>query len=272
MCGQATYTQPTQQTPAQVAADIVGVRWVPNRKKFRAEIRLNGRKQHLGYFSDAGKASEAYNNAAKLRDSKSTTASTTVDTGVSSQGLTNLSPIGYDSGMDNNVPEAPWDTNTENLSLVSLVERVITTKVNNLESFSAHDITVAARELVNTGQVYIPGVGVSVETLTDGSRLRTQAIVHNDVRQIVRDTLTDTQLATIGYQSSMGIYVLYEPITVAPAQVDSVAVNVTVDDDSLKAQDMGAIRTTDVAQDTQPTKPPLIVRMLTLGLYKGRRN
>lgn len=41
-----------------------GVTWLPNKRKFRAAIRINGRQTHLGLFADAESASAVYRAAA----------------------------------------------------------------------------------------------------------------------------------------------------------------------------------------------------------------
>ncbi len=47
---------------------ILGVDWVPPKKKWRAQIRMDGKKKCIGYFSSAEEAGAAYQNAKKERN------------------------------------------------------------------------------------------------------------------------------------------------------------------------------------------------------------
>jgi hypothetical protein len=48
----------------------LGVDWKPERKKWRAQIRMNQKKQLLGYFDTAEEASAAYQLAKQKRDTQ----------------------------------------------------------------------------------------------------------------------------------------------------------------------------------------------------------
>tara|TARA_R110000796_G_scaffold150874_1_gene267480 strand:- start:72 stop:563 length:492 start_codon:yes stop_codon:yes gene_type:complete len=47
------------------SSEYVGVHWYKQRKKWKASIRLNGKRKHLGYFTNELEASEAYQKALK---------------------------------------------------------------------------------------------------------------------------------------------------------------------------------------------------------------
>ncbi|MGD0784573.1 MAG: AP2 domain-containing protein [Sedimentisphaerales bacterium] len=47
------------------SSKYTGVRWCEHRKKWRASIRRNGAKEHLGYFDNEPGAAKAYDEAAK---------------------------------------------------------------------------------------------------------------------------------------------------------------------------------------------------------------
>lgn len=64
---EATRSQNNANAPASVLSKtgMRGVFYVPRVKKYRAQMRANGRRISLGYFETAEKASEAYKNAAR---------------------------------------------------------------------------------------------------------------------------------------------------------------------------------------------------------------
>lgn len=54
-----------QQRQKGCSSEYKGVYWFKNAKKWRAQIKANGEKIHLGYFTNELEASEAYNKKAK---------------------------------------------------------------------------------------------------------------------------------------------------------------------------------------------------------------
>lgn len=64
---QATYSQQIQNTRARKdnKSGHRGVFWDSSRKRWQAQIRGNGLRQHLGYFQDFEEAKLAYQTAAK---------------------------------------------------------------------------------------------------------------------------------------------------------------------------------------------------------------
>lgn len=61
---QNDYNRRKPVTPAP-ASKFKGVTWKADHKAWRAQIRINGKKKHLGYFSNELDAKVAYENAAK---------------------------------------------------------------------------------------------------------------------------------------------------------------------------------------------------------------
>lgn len=49
----------------QGVSKFKGVHWYKDRKKWQAQIKFEGKRKHLGYFTDEIEAVEAYNRAAK---------------------------------------------------------------------------------------------------------------------------------------------------------------------------------------------------------------
>jgi hypothetical protein len=56
-----------QRAMSNSKSGILGVDWVLYRKKWRAQIRVNGKKKCIGYFASAEEAGVAYQNAKKER-------------------------------------------------------------------------------------------------------------------------------------------------------------------------------------------------------------
>ena len=53
----------SNQKHLKSSSEYVGVCWAKNRNKWISGIRINGKKKHLGYFTDEVEASEAYQKA-----------------------------------------------------------------------------------------------------------------------------------------------------------------------------------------------------------------
>lgn len=58
-----------QKAKSNSKSGYLGVCWRPTKKKWKAEIRINGKKVWLGHFATAEEASVAYQRAKKERDS-----------------------------------------------------------------------------------------------------------------------------------------------------------------------------------------------------------
>ena len=56
-----------QKAKCNSKSGYLGVDWKPDRKKWRAQIRINGAKKLLGYFDAVEDASAAYQDAKNLR-------------------------------------------------------------------------------------------------------------------------------------------------------------------------------------------------------------
>lgn len=57
-----------QKAKRNSKSGYLGVCWRPTKKKWKAEIRINGKKVWLGHFDTAQEASDAYQRAKKERD------------------------------------------------------------------------------------------------------------------------------------------------------------------------------------------------------------
>lgn len=232
---------------------------------------MNGKKTHLGYFTDPSKAAKAYEASAAIRDKISSTPVATVTP------QTTPTPITPAVSLS----DAPWGDKTQNMSLQALVESVINYFVGANQSFSAYDVTVKAREMVNDGRVYV--IGLAVEILPGTAQI-SQQIFHDSVRNIVRNSLPDTVLAGMGYEKdfsgdSYGTFVLYKPAEtqvaddVVDVSGDGNTININVDGSDVDVKiDGKSVDVSTPVQDTPKKTVPLVVKWLTLGLYKGKRN
>lgn len=53
----------TNRKHLKSTSDYTGVSWFKNYKKWRAQIKINGKDKHLGYFTEELEASKVYDNA-----------------------------------------------------------------------------------------------------------------------------------------------------------------------------------------------------------------
>lgn len=57
-----TQRENTNQKHIKSSSKYTGVYWNKSTKKWRSNIRINGRKKHLGYFTDEKEAAQSYQN------------------------------------------------------------------------------------------------------------------------------------------------------------------------------------------------------------------
>lgn len=153
---------------SQQSSQYRGVR--SERNKWRADIRVNGRKKFLGYFTSELAAAEAYNRALQTygltkRKSNSVVFPSNTATPTSSSD---------DTDSNDETPPA--------LSLAEAVKRVIKIYEFQKSPFSAFNVTNLVRRLANTGDFLIESVPFYFNK-REGKWL--QKIEHKEVKRLV---------------------------------------------------------------------------------------
>lgn len=199
-----------------MTSKFMGVR--AERGQWRADIQINGKKKFLGYHKTELLAAKAYNDAISkygLTNRTPNTLTAQVATPVTAGKVGGRVAPSNPSPTPNYSLTAAINTLTPQISLTvpvvtlkEAVEKVITIYVRHRYKFTAHDITSAIREAVNTAEfrlAHVPMERVDV----NGTSQWSQKIEHDDVRQLVVAIFNDKKIMA-GYKSTnVGKFIQY---------------------------------------------------------------